>query len=181
MIDQHTGIWLTNDHKHWFDESLANALCKFFKKKNGTVADFGCGDGRYLKKFKQEEIECTGFDGNPDTESLTGGVASVLDLSVPVNLPCFDWVLSLEVGEHIPANRENVFIRNLCKHCRKGIIISWAVPGQGGEGHFNEKSNAYVKTLFSSLNFENDLRTENAFRKISTLKWFRDTLMVFVR
>lgn len=181
MIDNSTGIWLDNDQTHWFDPDLATALGRFFMQNGNSVVDLGCGRGEYVQSLREIGLECKGYDGNPQTPALSDGLGEVLDLSIPVTLPRFDWVLSLEVGEHIPRHNEGVFIRNLYKHCRSGIVLSWAVPDQGGEGHFNERSNSYVKQLFSTLGFYNDLENERILRNAASLKWFKDTLMVFWR
>ncbi|CAG0922875.1 unnamed protein product, partial [Notodromas monacha] len=45
----------------------------------------------------------TGYDGNPHVEDLTFGLVRRFDLSKPGSIgKTFDWVMSLEVGEHIP-------------------------------------------------------------------------------
>jgi hypothetical protein len=170
---------LQSKGQYYYDTNLANYLTEFFKNENGTVADFGCGSGDYVKKFKNCGIDATGFDGNPKTPELTNGLCSVLDLSQPINLSPFDWVLSLEVGEHLPKEFEKTFINNLSNNNKRGIILSWAVKGQGGHGHFNEQDNDYIKSKFCELNYTNDLYLENELRKHSTLNWFKNTLMVF--
>ncbi len=38
----------------------------------------------------------------------------------------YDWIISLEVAEHIPAQFESIYIDNLVKHAKEGIILSWA-------------------------------------------------------
>ena len=55
-----------------------------------------------------------------------------------------DAVLSLEVGEHIPEDYEDIYLENLDRHADKIIILSWAVPEQGGFGHVNERDNGYI-------------------------------------
>ena len=68
----------------------------------------------------------------------TQGFVEYFDLSMPLELPKADWVLSLEVGEHVPSNYEQaMLIRNLHHHNRKGVILSWSVIGQGGHSHVN--------------------------------------------
>ena len=52
--------------------------------------------------------------------------------------PCVgaDWVMSLEVAEHIPPQFTDAFLRNVRCHARVGAVISWALPSQrGGLGH----------------------------------------------
>ena len=46
--------------------------------------------------------------------------------------------MSLEVGEHLPKEFEDIFINNLDNNNNYGIVLSWAIKGQGGYGHYNE-------------------------------------------
>merc|ERR1711959_250741 len=55
-----------------------------------------------------------------------------------------DWVVSIEVGEHIEKAKEQAFLDNLATVARRGVILSWGVPGQTGYGHVNCQSNEYV-------------------------------------
>ena len=56
---------------------------------------------------------------------------SFLDLTLPqYGLPLYDWVMSLEVAEHIPQDYEAIFIDNIVRHAREGVVLSWAVPGR---------------------------------------------------
>src|SRR5262245_13716833 len=78
------GWWLTRDPldpdaTHCFDERLANALARFFTAT--SVVDLGCGDGSYTRALRDAEIECRGYDGNPNTPEMSGGLCEVLDLS----------------------------------------------------------------------------------------------------
>jgi hypothetical protein len=43
-------------------------------------------------------------------------------LTLPLALPITDWVLSLEVGEHVPSASEGMLIRNIHRHNCKGVI-----------------------------------------------------------
>lgn len=177
------GYWLGMEascqHKH--DQSLAEALTNFFKTENvKNLVDLGCGMGCYVKKFRENNINCIGFDGNPNTPELTDNICDVLDLSNPIKFDePFDWVMSLEVGEHLPAKFENVFIQNLHDNNINGIVLSWAVKGQGGIGHFNEQNNDYIKDKICKLGYINDIESENILRNTATLPWFKNTVMVF--
>jgi cyclopropane fatty-acyl-phospholipid synthase-like methyltransferase len=181
-IHEH-GYWegLEATTQHCYDAPLGNSLTHFFKSEHAnTVVDFGCGMGEYVKLFKQHDMNAVGFDGNPNTPELTNNVCEVLDLSVPKKFDePFDWVLSLEVGEHLPPQFEDIFIQTLHKNNKYGMVLSWAVKGQGGHGHFNEQNNDYVKSKICSLGYRNDIEAENKLRKDSTLPWFKNTIMVF--
>ena len=167
--------------EHFFDPLLAHALASFFKTEGAhSIVDFGCGLGNYVETFLNCHFLCEGYDGNPDTPRLADGLATTLDLSTPIDLgKQFDWVLSLEVGEHLPPCYERIFIENLDRHANQGIILSWAVKGQGGFGHFNEQSNDYIKTTLSSYGYTPDESVETFLREASLLPWFKDTLMAF--
>jgi hypothetical protein len=57
-----------------------------------------------------------------------------------------------QVGEHIPAAAMDAFLGNLLRHARRGLVLSWAVPGQGGHFHINELPNqAVVRTRSTHL------------------------------
>lgn len=182
QIHEH-GYWIGTDImcEHQFDRQLANALSDFFKQEKAkTVVDFGCGPGEYVKVLRKNNFDCIGYDGNPDTFTISGGVAHVIDLSQVFDLKKhFDWVLSLEVAEHLPKEYEKAFLENIHKHNTKGIVLSWAVKGQGGFGHFNEQDNDYVKKIMAEYGYENDVEAENYLRKLSFLPWFKNTIMVF--
>ncbi len=42
----------------------------------------------------------------------------------------YDWVISLELAEHVPWHYESAYLDNLGKHARRGIVLSWAHRGQ---------------------------------------------------
>jgi len=135
-----TGYWTTEDGKeHIHDGSLALSLVKFASMHRlTTVADFGCGLGNYVWQLKKSGLNAVGYDGNPNTEALTKGNCRTLELAKDFDLKKkFDLVLSLEVGEHIPAEFESVFLANITNHCRRYLVLSWAIPGQDGIGHVN--------------------------------------------
>jgi GTPase involved in cell partitioning and DNA repair len=109
-------------------------------------------------------------------------VCGVRDLSREFHLErSFDCVLSLEVGEHIPEEFAETFLDNLCRHASRHIILSWAVPGQGGHGHVNCRSNAWVRQNLAERGFAGHPKLENQLRAAASLPWFKETLMVFER
>jgi hypothetical protein len=190
-IDTNTGIWTVNTGPsstiahaptlHKFDEPLCNALLEFLEETT-TIVDFGCGNADYTKRFLAAGKKVDAFDGNPNTPEMTGGIAKVLDLSQDFDLgKKYECVMSLEVGEHIPPQKEQTFINNLGKHSAQCIIVSWALPGQGGDGHFNEQPNDYIKKQFADRGYKSWDEAEQYLRNSATLWWFKKTIMVFVK
>lgn len=181
-IDNNTGAWLNDTLEgHDCDQALSEAIIKFLKhNKVVSVYDFGCGHGQYTKNILNSGINCIGYDGNPNTPELTNGTCGVLDLSKKFELDKKqEYVLCLEVGEHIPEQFESTLIDNIHRHNTRGIILSWAVIGQGGDGHVNCKNNNYIKNIFENLGYANDLEDEYFLRLNSSLPWFKNTIMVF--
>ena len=110
---------------------------------------------------------------------LTNGRCGIIDLSLEANLMPHDWTMCLEVAEHVPQMWEDEIIRNMHRTNTKGVILSWALEGQGGYGHVNERDNDYVKEKFATLGYVNDVEAEEFLRDSSTLSWFKHSIMVF--
>lgn len=176
------GFWeCQNNENHYYDAILCDAIISFLKQENCKyVIDIGCGHGNYTKKINESGIICDGFDGNPHTEKLTEGLCKVKDFSEIQHFQIlYDYALCLEVAEHIPAEYEPVFIDNLTGCNSKGIILSWAVPGQGGYGHFNERDNDYVIRRLTQKGYTLNTDQTNLLRKGANLPWFKNTLLIF--
>jgi len=153
---------------------------EFWKKeKVENILELGAGTGTYAKLFKENGIFVSCYDGNPNTQELSEGRCGVIDLSKPLDFPQHEWVMSLEVGEHIPAEFESIFIDNLHKFNKKGLIISWAVVGQGGTAHVNNHNNDYIKAKFYALGYTTDEGAEKELRDKAFWGWFKNTVMVF--
>jgi hypothetical protein len=103
-----------------------------------------------------------------------------LDLSVPIyHLNTYDWIISLEVAEHIPKQYEHVFVDNIVRHAGEGIILSWAKIGQGGHSHLNEKNFLDVKKLLEEKSFFHDANESIKFQNIATLSWLKDNMHIY--
>lgn len=177
-----TGAWRKNKPFHLFDMTLCGEILRFLQDKGvKAIADLGCGDCSYSKVFIDNGFDVFACDGNPYTEELTDGIGKCRDLAKPVDIGQYDWVLSLEVGEHIPAIYFSNFIDNLCNAAKEGIILSWAIPGQGGFGHYNEQPNSVIKREFEKRGFSFDKEQTDYFRGNCHYFWFTGSLMVFAR
>jgi SAM-dependent methyltransferase len=169
------GYWSKAEYEtHLFDELLCRTIIESYSVKK--VIDIGCGNGSYTREFIKAGIQCEGYDGNPDTKELTGGLCNVKDFSQPLDLKRYDLTISLEVGEHIPKQYEKTFLDNIT--CAKTIILSWAIPGQGGTGHFNEQPNEYIISEMEKRGYKLNSSETNHLRTHSILPWFKNTLFV---
>ena len=140
------GAWVIgNPDRHIVSSELCDEIISIMKDRDfKNAVDLGCGNGLYVRQIRDAGFKCDGFDGNPLTEEMTEGIASVLDLSDVISIEKYDLVVSLEVGEHIPSTYEETFLNNLTKTADKYIVLSWAVEGQRGTGHVNCRNNDWV-------------------------------------
>lgn len=182
------GFWENETAEgHGHDEGLAHGLVDFFKENDTkTILDIGCGTGYYTNFLADKGFVTNGIDGNPNTVKLAGPRCFVADISKPIKLLPADWVLCLEVGEHIPQEYEKVFLDNLDKHNTEGMVISWAVRGQGGDGHVNCKDNEEIIPTICSMGYDFEVPQTHALRQRCAVYpnigwWFRNTLMIFRR
>jgi hypothetical protein len=179
MIHSH-GYWLDKEDMegHRFDLPLAEAVLELVKYKVGGIIDIGCGNGSYTKHFLENDLFCMGYDGSPLTTEITNGMCFITDFSKPQYDLKFDLAFCLEVGEHIPKEYESIFIDNICR-ASNYVIMSWAVIGQGGNGHVNCQSNEYIISEFKKRGYEYDEAGSMFLRMKSTLGWFKHTILVF--
>ena len=124
-----------------------------------SILDVGCGIGTWLSIFKKHGINnLLGIDGDYiNKEKLFSNINNhefmPHDLTKPLKLEKkFDLVLSLEVAEHLPEDRSDIFIESLTQ-LGSYILFSAAIPGQGGDGHLNEQWPTYWEKKFNFFNF----------------------------
>jgi SAM-dependent methyltransferase len=176
-----TGCWLLKDEPHVHDKALADQIIALCKKRNiEWILDLGCGNGQYGKWFWEAGLHVLEFDGNPHTPEIVRN-GMVVDLAKPVTFleGLFDFVLSLEVGEHIPREYEQVFLDNVVRHAGRSVLLSWAVEGQPGLGHVNCRNNDYIIEQMRVRGFKFMPIGTFVLRDKATLPWFKDTLMLF--
>lgn len=163
-----------------FDQSFANAILKVVF--GGSVLELGAGLGCYTYYLNQSGTftSVSGYEGASNVNELTDGFVKQADLAEESNLGQFDWVICLEVAEHIPAEFEATFVANIIRPSPKGIVLSWALPDQPGSGHVNGKTNEYVISLMGSKGFHYDEEKTSFLRNQAELSWFKDTTMVFI-
>lgn len=142
------------------DKSLKSAeiiiplVNKIIKPK--SVIDIGCGVGTWLCIFKKLGVKICGVDGNyvkPEMLLIDRSEFISSDLSQVIPLKDkFDLAISLEVAEHLPSNRAESFIKELCS-LAPVILFSAAIPFQGGVNHINEQWQDYWVNLFKKNNY----------------------------
>jgi len=170
-----------------YDKRMAHYLAQHIFE-NATVVDLGAGLGHYGKIFQEPGSPVrawAGYDGALNVEDVTDGLVRFMDLTQPDATdarPCVgaDWVMSLEVAEHIPPPFTDAFLRNVRCHARVGAVISWALPSQtGGLGHVNMRDEADAQASVQRWGFHVDHNATTAARAASTLPWFKKSISVY--
>ena len=100
-------------------------------------------------------------------EAWSGGRVGFFDVSTAADVQGVEpveWVMSIEMAEHVPRSLEAAVVANLHWLNTKGIVLTWALPGQPGSGHINGRSNRYVHSLLHQLGYTRDAEEEAKLR-----------------
>jgi SAM-dependent methyltransferase len=189
-----TGFWddQTAHLFHAYSRPLVGWIAEFLSdQKDSFVYDFGCGTGQYLRRLADAGFtKLVGFEGAPPVHKEFADIREQ-DLTQPFTVSAPGHVMSLEVGEHIPAHLTQFYLTNISGACAPGhaFVASWAVRGQCGDGHVNELDNDEAISLVLPYGFEFlEKETKEARSRIdpsvcslvgALLPWFATTTLIF--
>jgi SAM-dependent methyltransferase len=113
-----------------------------------AVVDLGCGTGRLLSELGKRGVHGLGIEySDAAIEKCRQRGVSVLKLDLerqPIPEDCqADVAISTEVAEHLPESLADQFMDALCTIARQHVVLTAAIPGQGGTDHVNEQPNSY--------------------------------------
>lgn len=122
-----------------------------------SLLDVGAGHGAWAAEWiKAGVADVVAVDGDyvrRDQLAIPPERFIAHDLATPLDLKRrFDLVQSLEVAEHLPHAKADLFVDNLVAH-GDVILFSAAVPHQGGEHHVNEQPPEYWRIRFAARGF----------------------------
>lgn len=154
-----TGAWrLSQNYMYYLDLGFTRGLLDLVGN-GSSVIEYGAGTGCYTWELQRLGLNVRAFDGVPNVKEITGGLVRHLDLSnvaVKDSLTPSDWVLCMEVMEHIPSWHEETALSILRASSKKGIVMSWAPPTSVGVGHVNTRPHNYVLATMKNLGFDLD-------------------------
>jgi SAM-dependent methyltransferase len=123
------------------------------------VVDVGCGQGHWGAAFSELGAEVLGVDGAYVAEPRINFFAHDLEHPLP-ELGSFDLAVSLEVAEHLSAQRAPGFVSDLCS-LAPTVLFSAAIPHQTGAGHIHLRWQSYWADLFA----------DNGYKVSTSLRW----------
>lgn len=181
-----TGYWNaeTAHNHHVHCKELSKWICNFFNERIfdfETIRDYGCGLGNYLKDLQDYGFKnLVGFEGDSSINKVFGNIIKQ-DLTIPLTTYPKGNVISLEIGEHIPKEYQDIFIDNITSSCNNYLIMSWAIKGQPGFGHVNCLDNEEVISEIEKRGFQLLEKETKEVRELnlSEAPWFKNTLLIF--
>jgi hypothetical protein len=151
-----------------------------------SLIDVGCGRGAWLGEA--ERLGATSLQGMDgpwlSRESLLSRSIRFSSVDFEGTLPRltqrFDLCISLEVAEHISADRAEPFIQYLCD-ASDVVLFGAAIKRQGGAHHVNEQWQSYWIDLFRAKHYECfDVIRPRVWCDPAVEWWYRQNTFLFV-
>ena len=176
---------------HFVDAGLARFLIGIVG--GASLLDVGAGSGQYGSWFFEQRQKQAGavpawrgVDGAANVEEFTrtrgppGSLVSHANICDPrLVLPSATWLMSLEVGEHLPSACLATYIRLLSRTARDGLVLSWARVGQGGHCHISTRSEGWVRDALGRTGWAADEALTARARAAASLGFLKRNVLVF--
>lgn len=164
---------------------IVEIIMKKFAPK--SVIDLGCGQGIWLRYFKENGgvKDVCGLDGDyVDRNKLLIEKEEFMpyDLSQRLNIGRkYDFAMSVEVAEHIDSEYADVFVDNLTE-LSDIIMFSAAIPGQGGVHHVNEQWQSYWKEKFETKGYRMyDCIRDEIWNDDNIAYYYRQNIVLYIK
>jgi SAM-dependent methyltransferase len=148
------------------------------------VIDVGCGVGTWLAVFQKQGVEnVTGIDGayvNREQLRISPTSFQPMDLTQPKSLgEQYDLAVSLEVAEHLPAEKATAFVDFLTSLGRV-VLFSAAIPFQAGRGHINNQWPDYWTEKFAAKGYKVvDYLRPKVWKNHKVKWWYAQNILLF--
>jgi len=139
---------------HWRANIVRNAIREVIPAK--SMIDVGCATGDIVKAFMDKGLCAMGLEGTdacvphlviPKAHLIIHDLRKPLDHGLKYEL-----CICFEVMEHIEPEYADILVANLTS-LSNSILISAALPGQGGHYHVNCQFPGYWDDKFGNLGY----------------------------
>jgi len=188
-----TEIWRRDVFQQWaLDKGLLRGVLGHVMRQPGalapgkplvTLGDFGGGSGHYAKWLNETGLmEAWAYDGARGVEEITHGAVQWVNLCEPLDVHRrFDWVLNLEVAEHIPPQHRTQLLHNLARHAKDVLAISWSDDDEG-IGHINVRTQeAFIAEVQATTGFVKDDALTQVLHTSSSIDYIAKSVVAFRR
>ena len=180
-----TGAWrLPTGFDYHLDMPFALGVSALVGPGN-TLLDFGAGKGHWSRFMGALGVKVTAIDGASNISHITQRFVQQRELTRRFAKPCrtFDWVMSMEVAEHIPDAYEDTYLANLNCSLRAGLVFSWSRHGPPlGTGHVNPHEKMWViNKMKSTFGLELDRLATKALIRQTTTAYLKEAILIFRR
>ena len=156
------------------------------------VIDIGCATGLYLKAFKMYGVDGIGVEGSNIPTQLMWVPPNYIikrDLRFEIEEKNgYNFLMSIEVAEHIEESFADTYVTNLTKHGVDTIFMTAAPPGQGDTAHVNCQPKQYWVDKIEKKGYTNTLAYDDMIKHYAAKAteegvfihhWFLPNFMVF--
>lgn len=167
---------------------VADLLVPLLQPK--SVLDVGCGTGGWAEAFRARGVtEVHGIDGewSPAGKRLQPGEFTTWnferDDAAGPTLPRerYDLVTSLEFVEHVHEERADALVDFLTRQ-GDALLVSAAIPLQGGQHHVNERWPEYWTRKFAERGFQPfDALRLALWDEDGVASWYRQNMILYFR
>lgn len=164
-------------------EILSDVILQYYSPQN--VLELGCGTGRLLYPYQNNDIEVHGVDLSKTAKSvskLPDERFEIHDLTEPYETSQnYDLILCIEVLEHLPESAADTVVKSISDAGTVAIVTA-ATPEQGGTHHVNAQPLEYWINKFEKSGFDYKPEVAQAIKRqvdLDDLTWIKDNIMVF--
>lgn len=153
----------------------------------GRVVDFGCGRGAWLAAAAElGATSLVGFDGEwVKSDALLDPRIEFRPIDFEGEFPRLaaraDLAISVEVAEHVSADRADDFVEMVCA-AADVVVFGAAAPHQGGTTHVNEQPASYWVGKFAARGYAyHDVFRGALWNDPRVEWWYRQNTLLYVR